>query len=105
MTELLILLAGVALAAPLFAAMLWSAAQALRHPGARRVAHLVAIAATFAVMAFLTWEFALPARAAGVILALAGLRLLFMEEGWTRLLPLVQLAAGAVVAAGLPFAG
>jgi uncharacterized membrane protein (GlpM family) len=105
MNQFLFLLAGIALAAPLFAALLYSLAQAIRHAGALRTTHLVAIAATFAGMAFLSWGWPFPTRAAGAALALAGLRLVFLEAGWNRLLPGVQMAAGLVLAAGLPFAG
>jgi hypothetical protein len=105
MNQILVLLAGIALAAPFFAALLWSVAQAIRQPGALRAGHLLAIATTLAVMAFLSWGWVRPAQAAGAALAFAGIWLLFLETGWNRLLPLVQAAGGGAVAAGLPFSG
>jgi len=98
------LLAGVALALPLFAALLWSLAQAVRRRGALRIAHVAAGLLTLAAMAALSGEAPAAATAAGALLALAGLAASALERGWNRLLPLVQAIAGGALAAGLPFA-
>ncbi|MFO7853960.1 MAG: hypothetical protein R6V44_01820 [Paracoccaceae bacterium] len=98
------LLAGVALALPLFAALLWSLAQAVRRRGGLRIAHASAGLLTLAAMAALSAEQPGAATATGGLLALAGLAAAVLETGWNRLLPLVQVAAGGALAAGLPFA-
>ena len=98
------LMAGVLLALPVFAATLWSLAQAVRVRGGLRRAHAAALALTLAAMAAVSLE--APPAAAGLcaLLAAAGLAAAALERGWNRLLPLAQLAAGLAFAAGLPFA-
>lgn len=105
MTQLVLALAGILLGGGVFAATLFSAAQAARHPGRLRKAHAAAALLTLAAMATLSLALPLPTRVLGALLIPAALAALAFERGWNRLLPAFHAAFGAALLAGLPFAG
>jgi hypothetical protein len=99
------LLLGATLAVSIFFAMLWSVVQAVRHRRWLRWGHLGAALATVALFALASFEVSfLGLQAAGGALAACALVALIAESGWTRLLPLIQVAFGGAMVAGLPLA-
>ena len=105
MSVLAQLFAGIVVAAAIFAATLFSAAQSFRQSGRLAQAHLAACALTIAAMACLSLEFWVTIQIAGLALGLAALACLALESGWNRLLPLAHMAFAAALALGLPFGG
>jgi len=99
-----ILLGGILLAAAIFGATLYSAAQAIRSTKTLRFTHIALILATLAGMTAIQFLAPLPAAAAGLALIAAGATAAALEKGASKLLPLIQLIFGIVLATGLPFA-
>ncbi len=104
MNAYLLAFVGVIIAACVFAATLWSAAQAYRVKGPLRIAHLICIVLTIAAMTCLQFQWQQAAQITGTLLILAALRTLWLESGWNRILPLFQGLFGAMLAINLPFA-
>lgn len=98
-----VLLPGVAIAAVLFGATLWSASQAMRQKGVLGIAHGVVAVAIVLTMAALSYDADYPAQIAGGILGISAALAVLWESGWSRLLPASQAVFGAAVANGLPF--
>ena len=98
-----LLLAGIAVAALLFSATLWSTAQSLRQKGILGLAHAVAAVTIVLTMAAVAYDAPYPARATGSVLCLSATLAAIWENGWSRLLPLSLAIFGAAVANGLPF--
>ena len=105
MTQIAALLAGISVAALIFAATFWSAAQVYRQTGRLRLAHGAALALTVIAMAALSSALWALSQVAGLLLIPAALVALVMERGANRLLPLIHVLFGAALLAGLPFGG
>ena len=96
------LLAGILVAAILFASVLWSFAQAFQRRGQIRVTYLALMALTVLGMATVTYRLDIPMRVAGVALIVAGALAIREETGSSRLLPMIQLLFGLALLLGLP---
>jgi cbb3-type cytochrome oxidase subunit 1 len=105
MTQIVELFVGIIIAALVFAATLFSAAQVFRQEGRLRYAHAAALLLTLAAMACLSLGWWRLSQGAGAGLAAAAVAVLGVERGWNRLLAFAQLGFGIVVALGLPFGG
>jgi len=98
------LLAGIALAAFLFSAFLWSIYRSVMTKGrARQVNIFLGIFTLLGLIAISnTWQ--ILALSAGVPLAILSLVAIWYDKGWSKLLPLVQLLFGIALILGLPWA-
>lgn len=105
MTQIVTLLTGILVAAWIFAAVFFSAAQAVRQGGRLRYAHLIAALLTLATMGCLSNELWTLSQVTGAIGVPAGLAAFALENRWNRLLPLVHALFGGVAALGIPFGG
>ena len=105
MEMIVTLLTGMLVAAGIFAATLFSAAQVYRQAGRLRLAHAAAALLTIAAMAALSGGLWGAAQALGGLLALAALAAILFERGANRALPLFQLLFGLALLARLPFGG
>lgn len=99
------LLAGIVVGAFVFAATLFSGAQAYRQKGQLRWAHLTSLLLTIAAMATLSLLWPVMAAVVGGALILAALAAMAFESGWNRVLPVFHILFGAALVAGLPFGG
>ena len=99
-----ILLAGIFLAACLFAALVNALGRAVGQTGRTRQAHLATIAAILAGMAVVTIPAPALALPAGGLLVLAGAAAAWRERGSHRILPIVPILFGVALIGGLPFA-
>jgi hypothetical protein len=99
---LVTLLAGILMAAILFASVLWSFAQAFQQRGQVRLVYLALMALTVIGMATVSYRSGIPMRITGAALIAAGALAIRAETGTSRLLPLVQLLFGLVLLLGLP---
>lgn len=97
------ILAGILVAATLFASVLWSFAQAFLRKGWLRNAYMALVLLTVGGMATVSWGLNAEMRLAGAGLLLLGGYAAFAERGTSRLLPLVQALFGLVLLLGLPF--
>ncbi len=96
-------LGGVALAAFLFSALLWSIYRAVVTSGFRRqVAIFLSLNTVFGMIA-LTMLWQIPAQVAGGGLIALGLIAVWTDPGWSKLLPFIQVLFGAVLIVGLPW--
>lgn len=95
-----ILLAGVAVAAFLFAAFLWSFAQIFRVTGWLRMAHGAVAGLLVLTIAAIDFGLQLPVQFLAACLFIAALVALWFETGWARLLPGILLVFGAVMTTG-----
>jgi hypothetical protein len=103
MTEIAQLFTGILLATAIFAATLFSAAQAYRQSGALQKTHLAAAILTIAAMACLSLQLWTLSQITGAALGVAALGCLILDKGWNRLLPLAHIAFATALALGLPF--
>lgn len=101
--NVLLLLPAVLIAALLFGACLWSAAQAIRRAGTLRAAHAAALALTLAGIASISWNLAAPAQILGMLLGAASLIAIWTENGWSRLIPAPQFVLALVLIFRIPF--
>lgn len=99
------LLLGIIVGASVFAASLFSGAQAYLQKGRLRWAHLAALALTVLGMATLSAVAPGAAMVVGAALIIAGLVVMVLEDGWNRILPIFQIIFGGALVAGVPFAG
>ncbi len=104
MSTIFTLMAGILIAAALFAATLFSLVQIVRRRGPLRWSHAAALALTIVGMASLSLASPSLALLAGAALTAAALLAFRFETGWNRLLPLFQAGFGLALATGLPFA-
>jgi hypothetical protein len=98
------LLFGVVIGAGFFAATFWSILQALRAKETLRMAHSAAAILSLFMMAALSTAHPMVSAVAGALLIGAALVAVILERGFARLFPISQIAVGAAVAVGLPFA-
>lgn len=105
MEQIVTLLTGILVAAGIFAATLFSAAQVYRQGGRLRWTHAAAAALTIAAMAALSGGLWAVAQMLGGLLALSALATAALERGANRALPLFHLLFGLALLARLPFAG
>ena len=97
------ILAGILIAATLFASVLWSFAQAFQRQGWLRSAYMALVLLTVGGMATVSLGLHAEMRLAGAGLILFGGFAAFAERGSSRLLPMIQLLFGLVLLLGLPF--
>ena len=105
MDQIATLLLGILLAALIFAATLFSAAQAYLRGGRVGRAHLVAAVSVVAAMAALGLSWWAASRVIGLFVLSGGVFALWQERGWNRLLPLVHIFFGMALVGGLPTGG
>ena len=105
MEQVVQLFVGILIAAGIFAATFFSAAQVFRQSGLLRWAQLGAALATLIAMGCLSLGFWGASQVAGGALFAAAIVALALEAGWNRLLPVFHMAFGAALALGLPFGG
>ncbi len=105
MTAILQLLAGITLAALVFAATLWSAYRIYQQPGRTRWVHGALLALTLAGMAALDAVVPVAAQVVGGALIVAAGAGAWVERGSSRLLPLAQGVFGVALLLRLPFQG
>ncbi|MXU65652.1 hypothetical protein [Oceanomicrobium pacificus] len=86
------LLFGLVIAMGVFCAFLWSGLQTWRQRGGLRIAHGVAALLTLAIMAALGVEAFSLGRICAALLAPVALVALWLERGWNRAFPAMQLA-------------
>ncbi len=98
------LLLAILLAALVFAATFFSAAQVVRQWRRRwlRNCHLAAVVLTIAVMAMLDWNAFLLSRITGVALFASAAGAAYLETRWNRLLPAIQIVFAAFLVFVLP---
>ncbi len=97
------LLGGIALAAFVFAALLWSIYRAVVTEGRMRVVAILLSLTTLFGMATLSWLWVVPAQITGAALIVLGLMAIWTDPGWSKLLPFVQAIFGVVLIVGLPW--
>ena len=98
------LLLAILLAAFVFAATFFSAAQVVRHWRRKRLrnCHLATVILTIAVMAMLDWNAFQLSRITGVALLASAGGAVYLEQGWNRLLPVIQVAFAVFLIFALP---
>ena len=98
------LLLAILLAAFVFAATFYSAAQVVRHWRRKwlRNCHLVTVILTISVMAMLDWNAFQLSRITGVALFASAAGAVCLETSWNRLLPMVQVAFALFLVFALP---
>ena len=97
------LLAGIMIAAFVFAGLLWSLYQIVMTQGFHRAAHATQAVLIVGGMAAISWAQPVLAAGSGALLILAAITTFAMDDGWSRLLSIAPAAFGAVMVAGLPF--
>lgn len=103
MIVLFTLLAGIVLAAFIFAALLWSVYRAVVTEGSTRLVAVLLSLNTLIGMGMLTLLEVIPALIAGVGLVILGALAIRNDPGWSKLLPFVQVIFGIVLIVGLPW--
>ncbi|MEM9048877.1 MAG: hypothetical protein AAGC92_09170 [Pseudomonadota bacterium] len=103
MIQILALLGGIAIAAGVFSAFLWSAYQIVMARGSLRFCHAALVVLTVAGMASLQAAEANLAGLVGAGLLAAALAGIVLETRWSRLLPALQAVFGVALFIGLPF--
>mgnify|MGYP000017376824 FL=1 len=96
-------LTGIAIAAFIFAALLWSLYRAVTGFGNARLAHGAVVVLVITIMAALATGWPVALRVLGAALVLCGIGAAASDKGWSRLLPLFAAAFGLAVLRGLPF--
>lgn len=100
---ILVLMAGVFLAATLFGSVLWSGYAAFLGKGPVRLVNGGLCALTLATMAAMSFEVPWLSIGLGGFLALMALAGTAMNKGWSRLMSLPPAILGASLVTGLPF--
>lgn len=98
------LLLGIALAATVFAAVLWCGYWAIIGRGARRWANAATAVCTIAGMATISLGAPGPAVIVGAGVLVASVASLVTAAGATRLFPIATAVFGGILMAGIPFA-
>ena len=98
------LMGGIAVAAGVFAALLWSLYQSILKRGALQFAHIAAAVLTVLGMASISLLAFYFAQILGIALLAAATTATFLETRWNRLLPAFQIIFAIVLILGLPFA-
>lgn len=99
-----VLLAGIAIAAFVFAALLWSIYRAVTSEGRERLVHLLCALSTIMAMFAITYGSPGHGAFAGASLAVIAAFAFWYDKGWSKLLPVVQILFGIVLIVGLPWA-
>ncbi len=99
------LLAGIVMAALVFAAFFWSAAQLFQARGMLRAMHGATIVGILLGALALSNLWVALAPVIGVYLAIVGMAAATLEHRWSRLLPLFAVAFAVALILGLPFRG
>ncbi|MEM9584920.1 MAG: hypothetical protein AAGA08_17540 [Pseudomonadota bacterium] len=90
------LLAGIVIAACVFAALLWSIYRVVMTHGRLRLTYIVLALSTLLVVAAIQYNLAGISLMAGLTCAVTGVIALTHEPRWTKLLPLVQVVLGGL---------
>ncbi len=105
MEQIVELFIGILIAAGVFAATFFAAAQVFRQTGALRWAQLGSALATLVAMGLLSFGFWGASQVAGAALFAAAIVALALEHRWNRVLPVFHMCFGVALALGLPFGG
>ena len=97
------ILGGIAIAAFVFAALLWSIYRAVTTAGHLRMVHLLLAINTILGMQALSFGSPIFGQFVGGGLVVIGTFALWYDDGWSKLLPLVQILFGGVLIVGLPW--
>ncbi len=97
------LLIGLTLIFPIFAAFIWSAAQAFRQTGWLQYTHGASAALTLLGMATISYKIEPAAQFAGLLLGTAAGIAIWQESGWSKLFPIVILLLAVVLILKIPF--
>lgn len=105
MEQIVELFVGILIAAGIFAATFFAAAQVFRQTGMLRWAQLATALTTLVAMGFLSFGYWGASQVAGAALFAAAIIALALESRWNRVLPVFHMCFGAALALGLPFGG
>lgn len=97
------LLIGLTLIIPIFAAFIWSAAQAFRQTGWLQYAHAASAALTLLGMASISYKIEPAAQFTGLLLGTAAGIAIWLESGWSKLFPIALLLLAIVLILKIPF--
>ena len=97
------LMGGIAVAAGVFAALLWSIYQSILKRGHLQYAHIAAATLTLLGMATISAVSVLGAQVIGTLLLIADIIAGVLETRWNRVLPLMQSIFAITLILGLPF--
>ncbi len=98
------LLIGLTLIVPIFAAFIWSAAQAFRQSGWLQYSHGASAALTLLGMATISYRIEPAAQFSGLLLGTAAGIAIWQESGWSKLFPIALLLLAIVLILKIPFA-
>ena len=98
------LMGGIAVAAGVFAALLWSIYQSVLKRGPLQYAHIATATLTILGMASISAVSSFFAQILGILLLAAAITATILEVRWNRALPALQIIFAIVLILGLPFA-
>jgi len=98
------LMGGIAVAAGVFAALLWSIYQSILRRGTLQYAHIASTALTILGMASISALYSFFAQILGILLLATATAATIVEVRWNRVLPTFQIVFAIVLILGLPFA-
>ena len=90
------LLLGIAIAAAVFAALLWSIYRAVIVTGRLRINYTLLSLSTLLVVTGITWNLTMLTLTSAMSLAVTAVIAIIYEARWSKLLPLVQLVLGGL---------
>lgn len=96
---------GVMIAGCVFAALLWSGYRSYTATGGLRIAHIGLVVLTLGGLTALTIKAVALSNVAGLLLAGFSIAAVFLERGWSRIIPGMLLIFASALIAGLPYAG
>lgn len=99
------LLIGIVIAAAIFASLLWSIYRGTTTVGMTRSVALLLSFDTVLAMGAISFNSPNLGSFFGGCLVTLGVISIWLDQGWSRLLPLVQVIFGIVLILGLPFVG
>jgi len=97
------LLIALTLITPVFAAFIWSAAQAFRQTNWLQYAHAASAALTLLGMATISYKIEPAAQFTGMLLGVAAGIAVWQEAGWSKILPIPLILLALVLILKLPF--
>jgi hypothetical protein len=92
------LLAGIVIAAAVFAALLWSIYRAVQTNGKARAVYVILAISTLLVVTAFTYDLLGLLLTSGFTCIGAALYAMVLDRGWNKLLPFVQLLLGGLAA-------
>lgn len=97
------LLAGIVIAAGVFAALLWSLYQSVRQTGRLRWVHILLVSLTILGMVSISTKAILLAQILGILMLTASTVATALEPGWNRVLTIIQSIFAVSLILRLPF--